>query len=237
MDDTLIPSQEKYREICTKLLEEKHMKVLIAVRMGCELGTSRLECVNARVSDLDRFHSRGLWIEIAKKIKHGKDDWRMRSREIPVNPSLYLLLKEYIEEEQVYILRRKFGDWATPFIPHYINDLYYRYGVPWNTHASRHFFKNAIVDWQRRNRQMDYTVTKSLMGHSLNGGHEQYGSISWNYKKEVIDNTFDDMLVYGTDKYEKTVANLSNTLGIPTDKIKFLYELFVHDSKFSHNGF
>ena len=63
---SLIPDQEQYKQTITQLTEQndkKHMKCLIAIRLGCEAGLSRLEIVNLRVSDLDRFHKRGLWVE------------------------------------------------------------------------------------------------------------------------------------------------------------------------------
>lgn len=233
MNDQKIPSRQQYKETCIKLAEEDHLTTLIAVQMGCEMGMTRLECCNARFSNLDRFHDRGLWVEIAKRIRcSNSDGQKMRSREIPIPPNLYMNLKSYILEGQKYILRRKIGDWKKPFSPRYINNLYERHGVFWSSHASRHFFKNCIWDYMRKNKAVDTALVKKLMGHTLNV-FESYGSISWDYKREVIDNTFDNMFFYGKqDEYDE----ISKQLDIPTEKIKFLYELFIHNgNKFPHS--
>jgi len=186
---SLIPDQEQYQQTLTRLSEsdnKKYLKCLVAVRLGCEMGLSRLEIANARVSDIDRFHKRGLWIEIAKKVKRGST-FEMRKREIPMNPNLYLFIKTYVDSSQHYILKREKGqDWNKPFIPRHINNLYDDCEIPWSTHKSRHYFKNCVADWMRKNKQVDLGLVKELMGHKKTVT-EDYGSYSWDYKRDVID--------------------------------------------------
>jgi len=113
---TYIPEKQEYKNTITRLIEKGDLTTLIAVRMGAELGMSRIEIVHSRVSDIDRYHKRGLWIETAKQVRRGytktkegkrKPKFEMRKREIPINPSLYQLLKSYVDETQKYILHRK----------------------------------------------------------------------------------------------------------------------------------
>ena len=221
MESHRIPNPEMYKKTCIRLAEDNHLETLIAVRCGCEMGMTRIEIVNAKASNLDRYHPQGLWVEIAKKISC-RGGQIMRSREIPVNPDLYMILKNYIMEDQIYLLRRKRGDPNKPFARRYINEMYTNHGVSWTTHASRHFFKNCMYDWMRRNRQIDVALVKSLMGHTLNV-HESYGSLSWKYKKGVVDDTFENVLVY---EYDEIMARFAKQIDVPIEKIKFMYELF-----------
>lgn len=196
---SLIPSQEQYKQTLTRLIEGGQLTCLVAVRMGCEMGMTRIEIINSRVSDLDRYHKRGLWIERAKKVRRGiktmedgtkKVVFEMRKRELPVNPNLYQILKSYINKDQMFILKREKGNFNNPFIPRYINHLYEANEIPWSTHKSRHFFKNMVIDWMRNNRQMDQGLIKDLLGHKKSQT-ERYGSISWDYKCDVIDKVFE----------------------------------------------
>lgn len=196
---TKIPSKEEYRQALTRLIEKGDFTTLVSVRMGCEMGMPRIEVVNARVSDIDRFHKRGLWIEKAKKVRRGhtydkktgkrKPVFEMRQREIPINPSLYQLIMNYIDKDQMYILKRDKGDLNKSFSERYINTIYESAQIDWSPHKSRHFFKDCIADWMRANRQVDLGLIKELMGHKKNQT-EDYGGYSWDYKLEVIDNVF-----------------------------------------------
>lgn len=193
-----IPDKETYRTTLTKLVDKNEFKTLIALRMGCEMGMSRLEIVNSRISDLDRYHQRGLWVEIAKKVRRGyKYDgkkkripvFEMRQREIPVNPSLYAIIKSFIRENQMYILFREKGNVNNAFSPYYLNKLYKGNNVQWATHGSRHYFANCVKDWMRDARRVDEGLLAELMGHKKTQT-QQYGSISWDYKRDVIDKVF-----------------------------------------------
>jgi integrase len=181
----LIPDHNQYNQTLTKLIENGETTCLVAIRLGCEMGMSRIEIVNARISDIDRYHTRGLWIEVAKKVKRGKK-FIARKREVPINPNLYQLLKTYSDKDQNYILQRKQGDINKPFIPRYINTLYEKNNIPWSTHKSRHYFKNKLTDWMRKNRQVDMGLVKELMGHKKTVT-EDYGSYSWDYMRDIID--------------------------------------------------
>lgn len=185
-----IPSRDEYKQMITFLIEKNSIKTLKVLRMGAELGMSRIEIANARLSDLDRFHKRGLWIEIAKKVRRNTK-FEMRSREIPVNPSLYQLLKTSIVEGDIFIISRdhKRGNPNVPLKQRYINTMYDEANISWSTHKSRHFFKDRLMDWMRTNRQVDMGLVKELMGHKKTVD-EDYGSYSWDYKLDVIDKVF-----------------------------------------------
>ena len=194
---SLIPSNEQYQQTIKELTDKNLFRTLIAVRMGCEMGMTRLEIVNARISDLDRYHNRGLWVEIAKKVHRGNKivdgvktaQFQARSREIPMNTSLYALVKGFASKSPVYILYREKGDIMKSLETRNLNTLYTNAGISWSTHKSRHYFKNRILDWMRTNRQVDFELLADLLGHKKTQTM-QYGSISWDYKQNIIDEVF-----------------------------------------------
>lgn len=194
---TLIPSNEQYQQTIKELTDKNLFRTLIAVRMGCEMGMTRLEIVNARLSDLDRYHNRGLWVEIAKKVHRGnkiidgekKPVFLARSREIPVNTGLYALIKGFASTSPVYVLNRIKGDIMKPLQTRNLNSLYTRAGIPWSTHKSRHYFANRVKDYMRETKQVDEGLLADLLGHKKTQT-QQYGSLSWDYKQRVIDEVF-----------------------------------------------
>jgi len=192
-----IPTREEYRQTVARLTEEKNIDALVALRMTCELGVTRLELANIKNTDLDRINKRGVWIEVAKHIRRRKQKTKrkpmmeMRQREIPVNTGLYQLLISYMDtKNQVFILKRHVGDHTKPFTPRNINKIFYDAGIPWSPHKSRHYFKNQVKDWMRKNRVMDDELIKDYLGHKKTTT-ESYGSLSWDYKLEVIDKVFE----------------------------------------------
>jgi len=199
---TYIPDNEIYRQTLSRLTENNEMTALIAIRMGCEMGLTRLEIVNVRVSDIDHINKRGLWVEIAKKVRrgskkktiHGKIKkepvFEMRQREMPINSSLYQLLKSYVTNSQMYILHREKGNVNKPFIPRYINTMYELNDIAWSSHRSRHFFKTKVWSWMQKNNQVDVGLLKEYLGHQKNTT-ENYGEYSWDYKREVLDKVFE----------------------------------------------
>lgn len=194
---TLIPSNEQYQAVIKELTDKNLFRTLIAVRLGCEMGMTRLEIVNARLSDLDRYHNRGLWVEIAKKVHRGNKiidgvktaQFQARSREIPMNSSLYGLVKGFASRSPVYILYREKGNVMEPLETRNLNSLYTLAEIPWSTHKSRHYFSNRIMDWMRNARQVDEGLLADLLGHKKSQT-QQYGSLSWDYKLRVIDEVF-----------------------------------------------
>jgi integrase len=192
-----IPSMEQYQQTIKELTDKNLFRTLIAVRMGCEMGLTRIEIVNAKLSDLDRLHNRSLWVEIAKKVRRGTKIinnqripiYEARSREIPVNLGLYALMKSFSHPGQIYVVYREKGDMNEHLTSRCLNTLYEIAKVPWSTHKSRHFFKNRVLDWMRENRQIDEGLLADLLGHKKTQT-QQYGSISWDYKLGVIDKVF-----------------------------------------------
>lgn len=195
-----VPDLETYQKTITKLTEDNEITTLIVVRLGCEMGVTRLEIVNARVSDIDRINKRGLWVEVAKRVRRGKKKvegkkipvFEMRQREVPINSNLYQLLKTYSTGSQQYILHREKGDITKPFIPRYINTLYEANDILWSSHKSRHFFKSHVWSWMQKNRQVDTGLLKEYLGHKKDTT-ENYGVYSWDYKREVLDKVFTDV--------------------------------------------
>jgi integrase len=195
---TYVPTMDEYRKTLERLVDESAMTELIAVRLGCECGMSRLEIVNALKVDVDKINKRGLWISIAKKIYRGKKKgengkkikrMEMRTREVPINLNLYQLLKVYIESSEIYVLHRERGDATEPFCVDMIDKWYYQREIPWATHRSRHFFKGQVFAWMIKNRRPDDAVLKEIMGHVKNV-HESYGVYPWDYKLEIVDGVF-----------------------------------------------
>lgn len=192
-----IPDKKIYRENLTKLMENDEITTLVAVRLGCELGLTRIEIVNTKVEDIDVRNRRSLTVRVAKRVRRGSKMvdgkkvpiFKMRTRELPVNISLYQLLKTYTESSEVYILHREKGDSRKPFIPRYINYLYESSDLPWSTHKSRHYFKSQVWSWMMKNHQPDRALLQELMGHQKDV-HDSYGAYSWDYKLEVVDGVF-----------------------------------------------
>jgi len=187
----VIPSKTQYQETLKRLSEEHQLTTLIALRLGAELGMSRIEIVNAEVQNIDRKHTRGLWVEVAKHVRRG-GTYKMRSREIPINTSLYSLLLNYIDRDTKYIIKRERPKKriTKQIQQQHINWLYEKSNIQWSSHKSRHYFKNAIKDWMRKNRCMDPELIRHYMGHPPLDAHTQYGDFSWDYKTEIIDQVF-----------------------------------------------
>ena len=193
-----VPDMETYRDTLRDLVENDQITTLLAVRIGCEMGLSRIEIVNIRSSDIDRINKCGLWIEVAKHVRRGKKDvdgkkvplFQMRQREIPINNNLYQLLKTYSSNSQQYLLHREKGDITKPFIPRYINTLYELSNIPWSSHKSRHFFKANVWSWMQKNKQVDAGLLKEYLGHQKTTT-ENYGAYSWDYKREVLNKVFE----------------------------------------------
>jgi len=185
-----IPSQTQYKELIKDLTTKKLWNTLIVVRMGCELGLARIDIIHAEVKNIDMHHPRGLWVEISKRVKRKGKQMEMRSREIPIPPSLYGFIQNYIDKDQKYILKRQKGNIMIPFEVQKINDLYTLGSVSWSPHKSRHYFRTCLKAWMRENRQFDEEVIDALMGHQPREAREMYGVIDWGYKQEIIDKVF-----------------------------------------------
>lgn len=187
-----IPSKQQYHDTLREIIEAGDSRLALIVRMGCELGMSRLEIAFAEVDNIDRYHKRSIYIKVAKKVRR-ENDWKYRSREIPINIGLYSLLQASIDEDWKYIIKKyKTIQIPSPINPGYISAMYKQANIPWSSHKSRHYFKNCMMDWMRRNRSVDVQLVKTLMGHKLDV-NESYGSISWDYKQEIVDKVFGTM--------------------------------------------
>lgn len=183
-----VPDFEMYKKTRDILSKNNEILTLVAMRMGCEMGLTRLEIVNSRISDIDRKNERGLWVEIAKKVKRGRS-MLPRQRELPINTSLYELIKSYINNNDVYILHRSKGDYKKPFITRYINTLYEKNDIPWSSHKSRHFFKSQVWSYMMDNQKPDVALLKEYLGHKKDTT-ENYGLYAWDYKRKILDEVF-----------------------------------------------
>ena len=182
-----IPSKAQYQETLTRLVTDKLFDVVLVVRMGCEMGMSRQDIVNAEIKNLDK-KPRGLYVEKSKLVKRG-GKYQMRSREIPINPNLYSFIQQYIDRDQKFILK-KTREIEEPFKVLHVNELYNKGNVSWSPHKSRHYFRTQLKTWMRAQRSMDEELIDSLMGHQPRGARELYGVIDWSYKQEIVDKVF-----------------------------------------------
>lgn len=193
-----VPDQKTYRETLTRLMENDEITTLITIRLGCELGMTRIEIVNAKVDDVDVHHKRSLNVKVAKRVRRGSKKvdgkkvpvFKMRTRDLPININLYQLLKTYMKGSEVYLLHREKGDPRKPFIPRYVNYLYETNSIPWSSHKSRHYFKSQVWSWMMKNHQPDRALLQEFMGHQKDSVHDAYGEYSWDYKLEVVDGVF-----------------------------------------------
>lgn len=184
-----VPTKQQY----TKTLQDnsEDLRGTVIIRLLCECGMAREEVVNLERGNLNRFHPRGLWIEKAKRIKKGKK-YEMRSREVPINSTLYTLLQAYLSTHtSPYIIDRvKHGSKPEPLTPRMINTLFERMGVAWSPHDCRHFFRSQVRKWMIYERRMDEQVIKEIMGHTL-AINERYGGESdFDYKLDIVDQVF-----------------------------------------------
>jgi len=194
-----VPTMNDYKQALGRLIDAGAMTELVAVRLGCECGMTRLEIVNAKLDCLDQINKRGLWIDVAKKVYHGhalrpgkkrkKPQMIMRVREVPINLNLYQLLRVYCENSEVFILHRERGDASKPFHVDMIDKWYYNFSLLWSSHKSRHFFKSQVWAWMMKNHRPDDAVLKEMMGHAKDT-HESYGVYPWDYKLEIVDGVF-----------------------------------------------
>jgi len=188
-----IPSKEQYIQTLNKLATEGYKECYIAVRLGCEMGLPRLDIVNLEVNNINRFHPRGLWVEVSKRVNKGtrkKPKYEMRSREVPINQNLYAFLMAYVDPKTKYILKKKKGDVMKPYDVQYINELYDEAKVPWSPHKARHYFRTEVKGWMREKRTMDEELVNEYMGHATKGVPAMYGTIKWEYKIDIVDKVF-----------------------------------------------
>jgi len=193
-----VPDHETYKHTLGKLTENNEIMTLLVIRLGCELGLTRLEIVNIKIDDIGTPHARCLKVRVAKRVRRGTKIvdgkklpiFKMRIREIPINVSLFQIVKTYMSNSNIYLLHREKGNQKKPFIPRYINYLYGKNNVPWSPHKSRHYFKSQVWSWMMKNKQPDRALLQELMGHQKDV-HDSYGEYSWDYKQEVLDKVFE----------------------------------------------
>ncbi len=194
-----IPDRDTYIQTLDALSQLKDMTPLVIVRLGCEMGLTRLEIVNLKVDDVDVPYSRALNISVAKRVRRGAKmidgkkvrQFKMRTRKVPINLSLYQVLKAYITDanSNIYLLHRSKGNYLKPFIPRYINYIYKYHDIKWSPHKSRHYFKSQVWSWMMQNNQPDRALLQEMMGHQKDV-HDSYGAYSWDYMCSVVDKTF-----------------------------------------------
>ena len=185
----LIPSKQQYQDTLKRLIEDNKITAVLILRMGGEMGLSRLDIANAEISNIDRYHKRGLWINISKHIRRN-NHFVMRSRDVPINVGLYSYIKNYIDPDKKYIIKRlRERNIGKPMHTPHINWYYRINNVDWSPHKSRHYFTSQVKNWMRANRCYDIELIKDYLGHSKSVT-ESYGELSWEYKIDVIDQVF-----------------------------------------------
>lgn len=191
-----IPTMEQYKEELSRLSSVGDTRAIIVLRLGCEAGMARQEIAKAR-KELDKQYKRGLWIEMAKKVrrgkKGGKPHFEMRSRMVPINRSLYPLLKMYADNHDgsPYLIHkdRKINP-TEPLTDRAINTIYEVAEIPWPSHISRHFFRAQTRFWMIKNRRIDIQLIKEIMGHKLTVDESYGGDSPFEYKLEIVDAVF-----------------------------------------------
>ena len=187
-----VPTWNQYKKELSRISGD--IRGTIIVRLLSECGIAREELAYALRINLDRHHTRGLWIEKAKKVKKGaKSNYEMRSREVPVNSSLYPLLKAYLDISpgSFVINRMRNTNMQLPLTPRNINTIFDKHlNIPWSPHDCRHFFRSQVRFWMIKEKQIDIQVIKEIMGHTLEV-HEKYGGESpFEYKLDIVDSVF-----------------------------------------------
>ncbi|MCD4766364.1 MAG: site-specific integrase [Methanosarcinales archaeon] len=185
-----VPTWEQYKKELSRISSD--IKGTIIIRLLSECGIAREELACALRINLDLHHTRGLWIEKAKKVKRGSG-YEMRSREVPVNSSLYPLLKAFLDTSPgpFVINRMRSTNMQLALTPRNINTIFDNHlNIPWSPHDCRHFFRSQVRFWMIREKQIDIQVIKEIMGHTLQV-HEKYGGESpFEYKLEIVDSVF-----------------------------------------------
>jgi len=190
-----IPSKEQYLNTLNKLTTAGSTQCYLVVRLGCECGLSRYDIVNLKTINVDLKHQRSLWVETSKRVNRGsrkKPDYKMRSREVPLNQNLYAYIQTQLNFDYKYLvhkLRRR--QVQKPYAVYYMNKLYYKSGVPWSTHISRHYFRTQVKTWMREQMSVDEELVDAFMGHKPRDARAHYGMIDWDYKVKVIDKVFE----------------------------------------------
>lgn len=185
------PTNNQYKQTLSGISGD--LRTTVIIRLLSETGMAREEIVNIKRSDLNRFHPRGLWVEKAKRIKKGsKKVYEMRSREVPLNSSLYTLLTAYLDTHtSPYVIDRlRQTDKAKPLTPRAINTLFELHDIKWSPHDCRHFFRSQVRRWMIDERRIDIQVIKEIMGHVLDVSERYGGDSDFDYKIEIVDSVF-----------------------------------------------
>jgi len=186
-----MPSTSLYNETWKKLIKKDDIRTALIVRLAGECGLCRIEIANLMVSNIDRHHNRGLWVELAKRIRgrYARQS-KMRQREVPINSRLYGFLQQHVDTNQKYVIPRESGNYDKSFHPQHLNYFVAKKNnLPFTIHHLRHYFKTMVWQWMIRNKQPDIAVLKSFLGHTLTV-HESYGKYTWDYKLELVDKSF-----------------------------------------------
>lgn len=190
-----IPSKEQYLTTLNKLVTNGSTQCYLVLRLGCECGLSRYDIVNLETKNVDLKHQRSLWVETSKRVNRGtkeKPDYRMRSREVPLNQNLYAYIQTQLNPDYKYLVHKlRKRDVQKPYDVYYMNKLYEKSGVPWSTHISRHYFRTMVKTWMREQTSVDEELVDAFMGHKPRDARAHYGMIDWNYKVKVIDKVFE----------------------------------------------
>lgn len=186
------PTRAQYNEKLRELSD--NLRGTVMLRLASETGIVREELATIERGNLDRMHKQGLWVEKAKMVKRGgRNEYAMRSREVPINSGLYTLLQAYLATHtSPYIVDRlRHTKEPTRLTNSAINFIFdQQLHIEWSPHRCRHFFKNQVYSWLRKNRMMDGEAVRSIMGHQNRDAHEGYGSADFEWGLEIVEGTF-----------------------------------------------
>lgn len=186
------PTRAQYNEKLKEL--SSNLRGTIMLRLPSETGIVREELATILRSNLDKMHPQGLWVEKAKHVKRGrKNEYQMRSREVPVNSSLYTLLNAYLATHTSPFVIDRLRHTPEPLrLSNTMINIAFdeQYHIPWSPHQCRHYFKNQVKAWMRENHMMDEEALRQMMGHAIRDAHEGYGGADFEWNLKIVEGAF-----------------------------------------------
>jgi integrase len=181
-----VPSWGIYKQTLKLIAGDTRLTVI--VRLGCELAMSPLEIACALKSNVDREYPRSLYIETAKKVRR-KGKMVPRSRLLPINSSLYPILKAYVEShDSRYIIGKKKG--YGPLTVVRVEQLFQENNIPWTPHKGRHFFKRMCKVRLIPKGMYDEGEMRKFMGHVPKESADKYDPPTFDLAMLYVEKVF-----------------------------------------------
>lgn len=185
-----IPTWQEYRQTLNRIADDTRLTVM--VRMGCETAMSPLEIAYALKSNMDRDQPRSLYIERAKRVRR-KSKMKQRSRLVPINSSLYPVMKAYVQShESDYIIGKRKG--YGPLTVVRIEQIFEEECIPWTPHKGRSFFKQMCKLRLIPKGMYDENEVRKFMGHLPRDSAELYDPPTFDLAMLYVETVFGEIL-------------------------------------------